>query len=418
MSANDVFTNAIKRLDTSAKFSNAHAETVSRLRQPKQCLEVHIPVRMDDGSEQVFTGYRCLYDDARGPGKGGIRFHPDVSREEVMALAFWMTIKCAVANIPFGGGKGGVIVDPRKLSKAELERLSRGFMRAISGVVGPDTDVPAPDVYTNATIMAWMMDEYSVIAGKRSPAVITGKPVALGGSVGRDDATARGGFYQIQELVKIKHWKPSNLSVAIHGFGNAGQLFAKLASEAGYNVVAVCDSRTGLHNPDGLDVASVIEAKNNTRKLSGDGKEISGEDLLGLDVDILVPASLENTITADNQADVKARVILELANGPLTNDADDAISKREIITIPDVLANSGGVTVSYFEWTQNRAGYAWTLDQVHDRLQAKMSSEFRSVWELAQDKSIDLRTAAYAIGLNRLAEAHEATGTSEFFANK
>lgn len=418
MSANNVFTNAIKRLDTSAAFSKAHEETVNRLRQPKQCLEVRIPVRMDDGSEQIFTGYRCLYDDARGPGKGGIRFHPNVSREEVMALAFWMTIKCAVANIPFGGGKGGVIVDPRKLSKAELERVSRGFMRAISGVVGPETDIPAPDVYTNATVMAWMMEEYSAIAGKHSPGVITGKPVALGGSVGRDDATARGGFYQILELVKLKGWNPKELTVAIHGFGNAGQLFAKLADEVGFKIVAVCDSRTGLHNPDGLDVAAVMEAKNTTRSLAGNGSEISGEDLLGLDVDILVPAALENTITTENEQSVKAKVILELANGPLTNEADKAISDRGTITIPDVLANSGGVTVSYFEWTQNRAGFAWTLDEVHERLQAKMAAEFRSIWDLAQDKSVDLRTAAYAIGLDRLAEAHEATGTSEFFANK
>lgn len=415
--SDNVFTNAIKRLDSSAEYSKAHVETVNRLRQPKQCIEVGFPVRMDDGSEQVFTGYRCLYDDTRGAGKGGIRFHPDVSREEVMALAFWMTIKCAVANIPFGGGKGGVIVNPKELSKAELERVSRGFMRAISGVVGPDTDVPAPDVYTNATVMAWMMDEYSAIAGKRSSAVITGKPVSMGGSLGRDDATARGGFYQIRELAQIKGWNPSEITVAIHGFGNAGQLFAKLANEDGFKVVAVCDSRTGLYNPEGLDVASVMETKNSTGKVSGQGKEISGADLLALDVDILVPAALENTITTDNQGDVKAGVILELANGPLTNEADAAIRDRGVIVIPDVLANSGGVTVSYFEWTQNKAGFAWTLDEVHERLQKKMAEEFRSIWGFANEKSIDMRTAAYALALDRLAEAHEATGTAEFFTN-
>ncbi|RNC80956.1 MAG: Glu/Leu/Phe/Val dehydrogenase [Phycisphaera sp.] len=415
--SDNVFTNAIKRLDSSAEYSRAHAETVNRLRQPKQCIEVGFPVRMDDGSEQVFTGYRCLYDDTRGAGKGGIRFHPDVSREEVMALAFWMTIKCAVANIPFGGGKGGVIVNPKELSKAELERVSRGFMRAISGVVGPDTDVPAPDVYTNATVMAWMMDEYSAIAGKRSPAVITGKPVSMGGSVGRDDATARGGFYQIRELAQIKGWNPSQITVAIHGFGNAGQLFAKLANEDGFKVVAVCDSRTGLYNPEGLDVASIMETKNSTGKVSGQGKEISGAELLALDVDILVPAALENTITTDNQGDVKAGVILELANGPLTNEADAAIRDRGVIVIPDVLANSGGVTVSYFEWTQNKAGFAWTLDEVHERLQKKMAEEFRSIWAFANEKSIDMRTAAYALALDRLADAHEATGTAEFFTN-
>jgi len=414
--SSQVFVNAIKRLDTSAEYSKAHAETVNRLRQPKQCLEVRVPVRMDDGSEQIFTGFRCLYDDARGPGKGGIRFHPNVSREEVMALAFWMTIKCAVANIPFGGGKGGVIVDPRKLSNSELERLSKGFMRAIATVVGPETDIPAPDVYTNSTIMAWMMEEYSTIAGKHSPGVITGKPIALGGSLGRDDATARGGFYQIKELVDIKGWNPKDLSVAIHGFGNAGQLFAKLAGDDGFKIVAVCDSRGGLYNPEGLDVHAVMDAKNSTGRLpTNGGKAITGEDLLGLDVDILVPAALENTITEKNQANVKANVILELANGPLTNEADAAITSRGTITIPDVLANSGGVTVSYFEWTQNRAGFAWTLDEVHVRLQAKMAAEFRAIWDMAQERSIDMRTAAYAIGLDRLADAHEATGTAEYF---
>lgn len=416
--SDNVFTNAIKRLDSSAEYSKARPETINRLRQPKRCLEVSIPVRMDDGSERVFTGFRCLFDDTRGPGKGGLRFHPGVTREEVMALAFWMTIKCAVANIPFGGGKGGVIVNPKELSNAELERLSRGFMRAIASVVGPETDVPAPDVYTNAMIMAWMMDEYSAIAGERTPAVITGKPVALGGSLGRDEATGRGGFYQIKELAKIKEWQPRDISIAIHGFGNAGQVFAKLAYDEGFRVVAVCDSRTGLHDPEGLDVPSVINDKNETGKISGKGKEVSGDDLLGLDVNILVPASLENTITEDNQKDVKAQVILELANGPLTNDADEAIRDRGVIVIPDVLANSGGVTVSYFEWTQNRAGYPWTLDEVNERLQKKMSREFHSIWDMSTDKSIDLRTAAYAVALNRLAEAHEAEGTAEFFTNK
>ena len=413
----NVFTDAIKRLDTAATYSKAHAETIERLRQPKQHLQVTFPVRMDDGSERMFTGFRCRYDDTRGPGKGGIRFHPGVTGEEVKALAFWMTVKCAVANIPFGGGKGGVIVNPKELSQCELERLSRGFMRAIADVVSPDIDVPAPDVYTNPTIMAWMMEEYSTIVGKSSPAVITGKPIALGGSLGRGDATARGGFYQIKELEQIKDWDKGRTSVAVHGFGNAGQYFAQLAADDGYKVVAVCDSRGGVYDPNGLDIATLIETKNSTRKVAGQGIEISGEDLLGLDVDLLVPASMENTITSANQAAVKAKVILELANGPLTNDADVELNKRGVVTIPDILANSGGVTVSYFEWTQNKAGYSWTLDEVHDRLQAKMAAEFRAIWDFAQSKSIDMRTAAYAIGLDRLAEAHEATGTIKIFAN-
>jgi len=413
----NVFTDAIKRLDTAATYSKAHAETIERLRQPKQHLQVTFPVRMDDGSERMFTGFRCRYDDTRGPGKGGIRFHPGVTGEEVKALAFWMTVKCAVANIPFGGGKGGVIVDTKELSQSELERLSRGFMRAIADVVSPDIDVPAPDVYTNATIMAWMMEEYSTIVGKSSPAVITGKPIALGGSLGRGDATARGGFYQIKELEQIQGWDRGSTAVAVHGFGNAGQYFAQLAADDGFKVVAVCDSRGGVYDPNGLDIATLIETKNSTRRVAGQGIEISGDDLLGLDVDLLVPASMENTITSANQAAVKAKVILELANGPLTNEADAELNKRGVVTIPDILANSGGVTVSYFEWTQNKAGYSWTLDEVHDRLQAKMSAEFRAIWDFAQSKSIDMRTAAYAIGLDRLAEAHEATGTIKIFAN-
>ena len=412
----NVFTEAIERLDQASIYSKAHAETIQRLRKPQQVAEVSFPVRMDDGSERVLTGYRCRYDNTRGPAKGGIRFHPDVSREEVMALAFWMTVKCAVANIPFGGGKGGVIVNPKELSNAELERVSRGYMRSIAGLVGPEVDVPAPDVYTNATVMAWMMDEYSAIVGKRSPAVITGKPVALGGSVGRGDATARGGFYQIEELAEIKGWDRKSISVAIHGFGNAGQHFAKFAADAGYTVVAACDSRGGVYDKNGLDIDALIETKESKGRVEGQGKSITGEELLGLDVVLLVPAALENTITTENQDAVKASFILELANGPLTNDADEALTKRGVVTIPDVLANSGGVTVSYFEWTQNLSGYAWTLEEVHTRLKSKMAREFRTIFDFASEKSIDMRTAAYAIALDRLAEAHEATGTSEMFA--
>ncbi|MEN1706373.1 MAG: Glu/Leu/Phe/Val dehydrogenase, partial [Planctomycetota bacterium] len=277
MSGSNVFTEAIERLDTSAEYSDAHPETVNRLRAPKLLTEVAFPVRMDDGSEKVFTGYRCRYDDTRGPAKGGIRFHPDVSREEVMALAFWMTVKCAVANLPFGGGKGGVICNPKELSHAEMERISRGFMRAISHVVGIDVDVPAPDVYTNATVMAWMMEEYSSIVGHREPGVITGKPIALGGSLGRNDATARGGFYQIEELAEIKSLDRSKTTIAIHGFGNAGQYFAQLAADAGYKVVAACDSRGGVYDENGLDVATLIETKNSKGRVQGQGKEISGD---------------------------------------------------------------------------------------------------------------------------------------------
>ncbi|MEM8757051.1 MAG: Glu/Leu/Phe/Val dehydrogenase [Planctomycetota bacterium] len=414
----NVFTEALERLDTAARYSKAHAETVERLRRPGLVTEVSFPVRMDDGSERVLTGYRCRYDDTRGPAKGGLRFHPGVTRDEVMALAFWMTIKCAVADIPYGGGKGGVTVNPKELSQAELERVSRGFMRGIAHVVGPNTDIPAPDVYTNATVMAWMMDEYSKIAGKRSPGVITGKPIALGGSLGRDDATARGGFYQIEELAEIRGWDKGSTTIAIHGFGNAGQHFARLAADAGYKVVAACDSRGGVYDASGLDVTKLIDTKNNDGRVEGQGESITGEELLALGCDLLVPAALENTITMDNQGDVQAEYILELANGPLTNDADEALRDRGVIAIPDIRANSGGVTVSYFEWTQNQSGYYWTLEEVHNRLGEKMRSAFRGVWDLAQDKSIDMRTAAYAIALDRLADAHEATGTADMFGSK
>ncbi len=416
MSGSNVFAKAIERLDTSAEYSDAHPETINRLRAPKLLTEVSFPVRMDDGTERVFTGYRCRYDDSRGPAKGGIRFHPDVSRDEVMALAFWMTVKCAVANLPYGGGKGGVICNPKELSNAELERISRAFMRSIAHVVGVDVDVPAPDVYTNATVMAWMLDEYCAIVGRREPGVITGKPIALGGSLGRNDATARGGFYQIEQLVSLKSLDRGNTTIAIHGFGNAGQYFAQFAADAGYKVVAACDSRGGVYDENGLDVATLIEVKSSKGRVQGQGKAISCEDLLHLDVDLLVPAALENTITADNHEGVKARYILELANGPLTNDADDALAERGVVVIPDILANSGGVTVSYFEWAQNKAGYYWDLEEVHQKLQAKMAKEFKAVWDLAHTKSITLRTAAYAIALDRLAEAHEATGTARDFA--
>ncbi|MEM1071493.1 MAG: Glu/Leu/Phe/Val dehydrogenase [Planctomycetota bacterium] len=412
-----VFTEALERLDTAAAYSKAHPETIARLRQPQLVTEVGFPVRMDDGREEVLTGFRCRYDVARGPAKGGLRFHPDVSRDEVMALAFWMTIKCAVADIPFGGGKGGVIVNPKQLSFAELERVSRSFMRAISGVVGPEIDIPAPDVYTNATVMAWMMDEYAQVTGRLAPGVITGKPVALGGSLGRNDATARGGFYLTLDYIRASGLDPKAMTVAIHGFGNAGQHFARLAAEVGMTVVAACDSRGGISSSGGLDVTKLIDEKNTGGRVAGQGEPISGEDLLALDVDLLVPAALENTITTENQGGVQARAILELANGPLTNDADDALHSRGVTVIPDILANSGGVTVSYFEWTQNRAGLAWPLEEVHTRLRDKMSSAFDAVWGLATEKRISLRTAAYAVALDRLADAHEATGTAERFAS-
>ncbi len=413
-----IYGEATKRLDEAAKHSKAHKETVERLRLPKQMLEVAIPVRMDDGSLRFFRGLRCRHDDTRGPAKGGIRYHPDVTGGEVRSLAFWMTFKCATVGIPFGGGKGGVVVNPRELSKAELERLSRGYVRAIADAIGPMVDVPAPDVYTNAQVMAWMMDEYSQIVRARTPAVITGKPVALGGSLGRDDATARGGFNIVREHASREGWDPKKRTVAVQGFGNAGQHFAKLLAGEGYKVIAVSDSRGGVHNPDGLDVEDQLEYKLTKGKLNTKkGKEISNEDLLELECDILAPAALEDVITKDNARNVRAKVIIELANGPLTGDADKILFKNGQMVVPDILANAGGVTVSYFEWTQNLRGEYWPLERVHERLNEIMVREFAAVKARSTEHEIDMRTACYAHALDRLAEAHEATGTGDDFKN-
>ena len=424
--SHDVFASALSRLEAAAKVAGAHPETVQRLKQPRQFIEVSIPVRMDDHSLRIFTGYRCRFDDTRGPAKGGIRFHPDVSPAEVKALAFWMTFKCAVVGLPFGGGKGGVIVDPHELSVAEKERLSRGYMRAVAHAVGTDVDVPAPDVNTNALIMAWMADEYAAIVGRRDPGVITGKPVALGGSLGRDDATARGGFFVLQELEKSLGWKvrEEGRTAAVQGFGNAGEHIASLLCEWGYKVVAVSDSRGGVHNPGGIDVKRFIETKEGSGRLPKASSldkahtAITNAQLLELDVDLLVPAAIENVITGANASKVKAKVVLELANGPITPEADAVLDKKGVVVVPDVLANAGGVTVSYFEWTQNKQGFYWTIEEVRERLRAIMTREFRAIEFMAKSKGVSLRTAAYAHALARLAGALEATGTSETYAKK
>lgn len=406
----DVFNDeALPRLDLAAKHSKAKPSTVLRLKHPERFTEVAIPIRMDDGSWQVFTGYRCRYNSVRGPAKGGIRYHPDVSQSEVRALAFWMTFKCATVGLPFGGGKGGVIVDPRKLSARELEALSRGYMRGMADVLGPDIDVPAPDVYTNARIMGWMSDEFDTINRGRYPGVITGKPVSRGGSLGRDDATARGGFVCLQQIEAKRNWKPKDITVAIQGFGNAGQHFAKLADAAGYKVVAVSDSKGGIYNEKGLDVSKTIATKNDTGRLPKAGKTVTNEELLELDVDVLVPAALENAVTKDNAKNIKAQVLIELANGPLTKEADKILAKSKTLVVPDILANAGGVTVSYFEWTQNISGYYWKLETVHERLGEIMSDNFNQVYDLMEAEKVPMRTACYAHALNRLADAIEST---------
>jgi glutamate dehydrogenase (NADP+) len=422
----NIFEDAIKRLDRAFEFAAIDAEAVERLKHPKAIVQVAIPVRMDDGSLKIFEGYRVRHDDSRGPGKGGVRFHPDVNLDEVKALAFWMTCKCAVVGIPYGGAKGGVAVNPKELSRLELERLSRGFIRQIGEFIGPETDIPAPDVYTNAMIMGWMMDEYSKMQGQRTPAVITGKPIPLGGSLGREDATGRGAYYCIKELERGKGWDPAQVRVAVQGFGNAGQHVARLLHEDGYRVVAVSDSKGGIFKEDGFDIPSLIRFKNESRQLKAvycdgsvcemvDAATISNEELLSLDVDVLVPAALENVITRENADRVKAPVIVEVANGPTTSDGDAVLNDAGKIVVPDILANAGGVTVSYFEWVQNKQGYYWTEPQVQERLQEIMSREFDAVHQFADRHGIDMRTAAYAQALTRIGQAIEAVGTQSYF---
>jgi glutamate dehydrogenase (NADP+) len=424
-----IYTQALTRLDKAASYANIDQEAVEKMKHPKACLEVSIPVRMDDGSLRIFTGYRVHHNDVRGPTKGGIRYHPCVTLDEVKSLAFWMTMKCAVVGIPFGGGKGGIIVDPKELSRMELERLSRGYIQQIADFIGPDIDIPAPDVYTNAMIMGWMMDEYSKITRRLSPGVITGKPIALGGSQGREDATARGGYYCIKELEQKRQWQPKDIRVAVQGFGNAGQFIAEMLYRDGYKVVAISDSKGGIYRPQGFDVPSIIQVKNSSKELQAvycegsvcqlvDATIISNEELLELDVDILIPAALENQITLNNAADIKASVIVELANGPTTIDADDILHAKGTLVIPDILANAGGVTVSYFEWVQNRAGYYWNIEKVHASLKEIMLREFKNVYSLMETHKTDMRTAAYIHALNRQAEAVVALGTQDYFSQQ
>ena len=424
----DIFEDAINRLDGAFAYADIDPEALELLKHPKMIMQVSVPVRMDDGSLRIFDGYRVRHDDTRGPGKGGIRFHHHVNLSEVKALAFWMTCKCAVVGLPYGGGKGGVIVNPKELSRLELERLSRGFIRQIADFIGPEIDVPAPDVYTNAMIMGWMMDEYSKIVRRRTPAVITGKPISLGGSLGRDDATGRGAYYCIKELERKRGWNPVNIRVAVQGFGNAGQHVSRLLHADGYKIVAVSDSRGGIYKSEGFDIPSLIYTKNESRQLKAvycDGSvceavnadNVTNDELLELDVDVLIPAALENQVTKENASRIKAPIVVEVANGPTTGGGDEILNSRKVLVVPDILANAGGVTVSYFEWVQNKAGYYWPVEEVNAKLEAIMSREFNRVFDFMEEKRIDMRTAAYAQSLSRIGEAIAAQGTKRYFDN-
>ncbi|GGF42087.1 glutamate dehydrogenase [Youhaiella tibetensis] len=421
MSDDSLLDRALVRLEAAASHLQIDPDVIEKLKYPRETTKMRLMIRMDDGSRKSFLAWRCRYDDTRGPTKGGIRFHPDSTVEEVETLAFWMTFKCAVMDLPYGGGKGAVRVDPRTLSKSELERLSRAYMQAFAKVVGPNRDIPAPDVYTNAMIMGWMADEYSQIVGEVSPAVITGKPIALGGSLGRNDATARGGYYLVRHLAG-ELGLGENMRVAIQGFGNAGQFYARLAAGDGHRIVAVSDSSGAIHSDAGLDVEKLIAGKaegQSVAALAGvlGARVIPAEDLVGVDCELLVPAALEDMITVGNAASIKAKVVLELANGPVTPDADKILEERGIVVLPDILANAGGVTVSYFEWVQNRQGYYWDLEEIHARLRKIMEREGRAIWTIARERQVTARTAAYVHALGRLSTAIEAHGTQPFFAS-
>ncbi|GMB08109.1 glutamate dehydrogenase [Thermolongibacillus altinsuensis] len=400
-----------KQIETAAAKLGLEPHIVEILKRPMRVLSVSFPVKMDDGTIRVFEGYRSQHTDVLGPTKGGIRFHPDVTLDEVKALSMWMSFKCGVVGLPYGGGKGGVVCDPRTLSPGELERVSRGFIEAISQIIGPDKDIPAPDVYTNPQIMGWMMDTYSRIKQSFSPGVITGKPLIIGGSKGRNEATARGCVITIQEAMKKLGLPLKDATVAIQGFGNAGRIASRLLSELGCKIVAVSDSNGAIYDPNGLDIAKVEYLKDHGSLLDyGVEYQIDHSALLELKVDILIPAALENAITSKNADQVQAKIIAEAANGPVSPEADRILAEKNILVIPDILANAGGVTVSYFEWVQNLMNYYWSEEEVNKKLADIMVNSFHAVYEAAQEYGTDLRTAAYIISLKRITEAMRARG--------
>ncbi len=407
------FAIAQEQLGQAADIMGLDPATHELLRWPLRELHVTLSVRMDDGTTKVFHGFRVQYNDARGPTKGGIRYHPDETIDTVRALAAWMTWKCAVVDIPLGGGKGGIICNPKEMSERELERLSRAYIRQVGRIIGEETDVPAPDVYTTPQIMAWMMDEYSFIRGYNVPGVITGKPIPLGGSQGRGDATARGGMYCIREAGKVLGIDLKGATAAVQGYGNAGQFAHILGQELlGLKVVAVSDSKGGIYNPDGLDPQAIIAHKQDTGSVINfpGTKSVTNAELLELDVVVLIPAALENQITAANAGNIKARIVAELANGPTTPEADEILRKNGVYVIPDFLCNAGGVTVSYFEQVQNSYDYYWDLETVHERLDMKMTAAFHAVHEMAQKHGVHNRMGAYVVAVSRVAEVCKLRG--------
>jgi len=404
---------AKQQIDRAGKKLKLEPGLLEILKHPKRELTVNFPVKMDDGTTKVFTGYRVQYNDARGPFKGGIRYHWNVSLDEVRALSCWMTWKCAVMDIPYGGAKGGIICNPKEMSKSELERMTRRYASEISIIIGPQKDIPAPDVYTDSQTMAWIMDTLSMNQGFAVPGSVTGKPISIGGSLGRDEATSRGLMYATREAAKRMKLNVKGSTVAVQGFGNVGYHYARLMQdELGAKIVAVSDSKGGIYSERGFDPKQVLVYKEKTGSVVGypGTKKISNEDLLELDVDILAPSALENVITSENADRIRAKISAEGANGPTTPEADDILFKKGVLVIPDILANGGGVTVSYFEWVQDLANFFWTKQEVDQRLEGIMTRAFEGVWNMHNEKKVDMRQAAYMVAISRVVEAYKWRG--------
>jgi glutamate dehydrogenase len=386
-------------------------EMYELLKEPMRLLQVRIPVRMDDGSIKIFTGYRSQHNDAVGPTKGGVRFHPDVNEDEVKALSMWMSLKCGIVDLPYGGGKGGIICNPRTMSLGELERLSRGYVRAISQIVGPTKDIPSPGIYTNSQIMAWMMDEYSRLRQNNAFSFITGKPLVLGGSEGREKAAAQGVAICIQEAAKKRGISVKGARVIIQGFGNVGSYLAKFMHESGAKVIGISDVYGALYDQAGLNIEYLLSRRDSFGTVTTlfEGK-ITNQELLEMECEILVPAAISNQITAENADNIKASIVVEAANGPTTFEAAKILTERGILVVPDVLASSGGATVSYFEWVQNKQGYYWNEAEITEKLQKKLVTSFNQVYDLAQNRNVDMRLAAYMVGIRKMAEASKFRG--------
>lgn len=408
------YDNVLKVVSEAAEILGYTESDIEAIKYPERELKVAIPVVMDDGTTRVFEGYRIQHSTSRGPAKGGVRFHPAVNLDEVKALAAWMTFKCAVVNIPYGGGKGGVVCNPSELSERELRAITRRFTAAIAPLIGPDQDIPAPDVGSNAAVMGWMMDTYSMLKGHCVHGVVTGKPIELGGALGRNEATGRGVMFTTKNILKKLDIKVEGTDVAVQGMGNVGSITAKLLHQEGMKVVAVSDVSGGIYKKDGLDIPAILRyLGENRRNLLKDYEEegmerISNEELLELDVTVLIPAALENQINGNNADKIRAKVIVEAANGPIAAEADEILNAKKIVIVPDILANAGGVVVSYFEWVQNIQSVSWTEVEVNEKLKSIMDPSFEAVWKIAQEKQVPLRTGAYLIAVERVVKAKKA----------